>query len=149
MMPPWHRIPTRTSRHPAAAPGCPASVLFWQASQEVEELRADDQAAPLRHAPAQVAAQFSRIRFDTLIGMGVSNVVAFFIMLTAAATLHVHGVHDVQSSAQAASALRPIAGELAFMLFAMGIVGTGMPGWMCTGPMLVAVLAMFATMLPG
>ena len=101
-------------------------LFFWQASQEVEELRADDQAAPLRHAPAQVAAQFSRIRFDTLVGMGVSNVVAFFIMLTAAATLHVHGVHDVQSSAQAASALRPIAGELAFMLFAMGIVGTGL-----------------------
>jgi NRAMP (natural resistance-associated macrophage protein)-like metal ion transporter len=101
-------------------------LFFWQAAQEVEELHADHDAHPLRHAPAQVAEQFSRIRFDTLVGMGVSNSVAFFIMLTAAATLHAHGVHDVQSSAQAASALKPIAGELAFMLFALGIVGTGL-----------------------
>ncbi len=101
-------------------------LFFWQASQEVEELRADRHAAPLRHAPAQVAEQFSRIRFDTAVGMGVSNVVAFFIMLTAAATLQVHGVHDIQSSAAAASALKPIAGELAFLLFALGIVGTGL-----------------------
>jgi Mn2+/Fe2+ NRAMP family transporter len=101
-------------------------LFFWQASQEVEELNADDAAAPLRVAPSQVAAQFSRIRFDTMVGMGVSNSVAFFIMLTAAATLHVHGVHDVASSAQAATALKPIAGELAFVLFALGIVGTGL-----------------------
>jgi NRAMP (natural resistance-associated macrophage protein)-like metal ion transporter len=101
-------------------------LFFWQASQEVEELRSDADAHPLRRAPEQVEPQYRRIRFDTLVGMGVSNLVAFFIMLTTAATLHAHGVHDLQSSAQAASALRPIAGELAFVLFAAGIVGTGL-----------------------
>jgi len=101
-------------------------LFFWQASQEVEELRSDAKARPLRLAPGQVARQFRRIRFDTLVGMAVSNLVAFFIMLTTAATLHAHGVHDLQSSAQAASALKPVAGELAFLLFAAGIVGTGL-----------------------
>jgi NRAMP (natural resistance-associated macrophage protein)-like metal ion transporter len=101
-------------------------LFFWQASQEVEELRADDSAEPLRRAPDQARRQFSRIRFDTLVGMAVSNGVAFFIMLTTAATLHAQGVHDIQSSAQAASALKPVAGELAFVLFALGIVGTGL-----------------------
>lgn len=101
-------------------------LFFWQASQEVEELRADDRAEPLRRAPDQARGQFRRIRFDTLVGMAVSNGVAFFIMLTTAATLHAQGVHDIQSSAQAASALKPVAGELAFVLFALGIVGTGL-----------------------
>ncbi len=101
-------------------------LFFWQASQEVEELRADDNAEPLRRAPDQVERQLGRIRFDTLVGMAVSNGVAFFIMLTTAATLHAQGVHDIQSSAQAASALKPVAGELAFVLFALGIVGTGL-----------------------
>ncbi len=101
-------------------------LFFWQASQEVEELRADDDAEPLRRAPDQAKGQFRRIRFDTLVGMAVSNGVAFFIMLTTAATLHAQGVHDIQSSAQAASALKPVAGELAFVLFALGIVGTGL-----------------------
>ncbi len=101
-------------------------LFFWQASQEVEELRADDDAEPLRRAPDQARGQFRRIRFDTLVGMAVSNGVAFFIMLTTAATLHAQGVHDIQSSAQAASALKPVAGELAFVLFALGIVGTGL-----------------------
>ena len=101
-------------------------LFFWQAAQEVEELRADDAAAPLRRAPEQVERQFSRIRFDTLTGMGVSNAVAFFIMLTTAATLHAQGVRDLQTAAQAASALKPVAGELAFVLFALGIVGTGL-----------------------
>jgi NRAMP (natural resistance-associated macrophage protein)-like metal ion transporter len=101
-------------------------LFFWQASQEVEELRADAGAHPLRRAPEQAKSQFRRIRFDTLVGMAVSNLVAFFIMLTTAATLHVHGVQDLQTSAQAATALKPIAGELAFVLFAAGIVGTGL-----------------------
>ncbi len=101
-------------------------LFFWQASQEVEELRADADAQPLRQAPEQVERQFSRIRFDTFVGMGVSNAVAFFIMLTTAATLHAQGVRDLQSAAQAASALKPVAGELAFVLFALGIVGTGL-----------------------
>jgi Mn2+/Fe2+ NRAMP family transporter len=101
-------------------------LFFWQASQEVEDLHADAAAEPLRRAPEQVERQFQRIRFDTVVGMGVSNVVAFFIMLTTAATLHTHGLTDIQSSSQAASALKPIAGELAFVLFALGIVGTGL-----------------------
>jgi NRAMP (natural resistance-associated macrophage protein)-like metal ion transporter len=101
-------------------------LFFWQASQEVEELRADDAAQPLRKAPEQATRQFKRIRFDTWVGMGVSNAVAFFIMLTTAATLHTQGVRDLQSAAQAASALKPVAGEFAFILFALGIVGTGL-----------------------
>lgn len=101
-------------------------LFFWQASQEVEELRADADAQPLRRAPEQVKAQFRRIRFDTLVGMAVSNLVAFFIMLTTATTLHAHGTLDLQTSAQAATALKPVAGELAFLLFALGIVGTGL-----------------------
>jgi NRAMP (natural resistance-associated macrophage protein)-like metal ion transporter len=101
-------------------------LFFWQASQEVEEQRANDGEEPLREAPEQAAAQFHRIKVDTYIGMTFSNLVAFFIMLTTAVTLHAHGVTDIQTSAQAAEALRPIAGEFAFLLFAAGIVGTGM-----------------------
>ncbi len=67
-----------------------------------------------------------RVRVDTLIGMGFSNLVAFFIMLTTAVTLHAQGAGDIQTSAQAASALRPVAGEFAFVLFSLGIIGTGM-----------------------
>ncbi len=101
-------------------------LFFWQASQEVEDLRADDNAHALKHAPREARAGYTRIKVDTYIGMGFSNLVAFFIMLTTAVTLHMHGVTAIASSAQAASALRPIAGNFAFMLFALGIVGTGM-----------------------
>ena len=101
-------------------------LFFWQASQEVEELRANPQAKALKHAPRDARAGFTRIKIDTYIGMGFSNLVAFFIMLTTAVTLNLHGVRDIQSSAQAASALRPIAGDFAFALFSMGIIGTGM-----------------------
>ena len=101
-------------------------LFFWQASQEVEEMKADPEAVPLRKTPTQASAQFSRIKTDTIIGMGFSNLVAFFIMLTTAVTLHSHGVFDIQSSAQAATALRPIAGNFAFLLFTIGIVGTGL-----------------------
>jgi Mn2+/Fe2+ NRAMP family transporter len=101
-------------------------LFFWQASQEVEELQADPHAQPLKDAPNQARASFLRIKIDTYFGMGFSNLVAFFIMLTAATTLHIHGVTDIETSAQAASALRPIAGEFAFLLFAAGIVGTGL-----------------------
>jgi Mn2+/Fe2+ NRAMP family transporter len=100
-------------------------LFFWQAAQEVEEIRSHDGQAPLMRAPLQAPAQLRRINVDTWIGMAASNVVAFFIMLTAAATLHAHHV-DVKSTADAASALRPIAGELAFALFSLGIIGTGM-----------------------
>ena len=101
-------------------------LFFWQASQEVEELQADPHAQPLKDAPNQARASFLRIKIDTYFGMGFSNLVAFFIMLTAATTLHIHGVTDIETSAQAATALRPIAGEYAFLLFAAGIVGTGL-----------------------
>jgi Mn2+/Fe2+ NRAMP family transporter len=67
-----------------------------------------------------------RIKIDTVIGMGFSNLVAFCIILTTAATLATHGVTNIETSAQAAEALRPLAGEFAFLLFALGIVGTGM-----------------------
>ena len=101
-------------------------LFFWQASQEVEELQANSQRSALKHAPAQANANFRRIKVDTYIGMGFSNLVAFFIILTTAATLHLHGVTEIQTSAQAASALRPIAGEFAFWLFSAGIIGTGL-----------------------
>jgi len=101
-------------------------LFFWQASQEVEEQRAAPGQEPLISAPHQARKSLRRIALDTYIGMGFSNLIAFFIMLTTAVTLHVHGVTDIQTSAQAAEALRPIAGEFAFLLFAAGIVGTGL-----------------------
>ncbi|MGK5052315.1 NRAMP family divalent metal transporter [Janthinobacterium sp. RB2P8] len=101
-------------------------LFFWQASQEVEELRADAGAQALRRAPEQAPRQFQRIKMDTAIGMGFSNLVAFFIMLTTAVTLGAQGITHIDTSAQAASALRPIAGEFAFALFSLGIIGTGL-----------------------
>ncbi|MFZ6730562.1 NRAMP family divalent metal transporter [Undibacterium sp. Ji42W] len=101
-------------------------LFFWQASQEVEEMRADPLARPLIHAPEQAAANLKRIKLDTYIGMAFSNLVAFFIILTTAVTLNLHGVTDIETSAQAALALRPIAGDFAFMLFSAGIIGTGL-----------------------
>ena len=101
-------------------------LFFWQASQEVEELNADPDARPLKKAIQQAPSQLSRIKTDTLIGMGFSNLVAFFIVLTTAVTLNAHGITDIQTSAQAATALRPIAGQFAFLLFCIGIVGTGL-----------------------
>ncbi|RXZ31128.1 divalent metal cation transporter [Oxalobacteraceae bacterium CAVE-383] len=101
-------------------------LFFWQASQEVEEQTADPSARPLIDAPEQAPANLRRIRIDTWSGMGFSNLVAFFIVLTTAATLHAHGLTDIKTTAQAASALRPIAGEFGFLLFAAGIIGTGL-----------------------
>ena len=101
-------------------------LFFWQASQEVEDLDACTEDRPLLEAPQQAVAQLHRIDVDTYLGMGASNVVAFFIILTTAATLHAHGVHDIESAAQTAQALKPVAGPFAFALFAMGIVGTGL-----------------------
>lgn len=101
-------------------------LFFWQASQEVEEQRAIEHTRPLRDDPAAAPAQLRRVRIDTLVGMAFSNLIAFFIMLTAAVTLHAQGVHDLESSAQAAEALRPVAGDFAFVLFSVGIVGTGL-----------------------
>jgi Mn2+/Fe2+ NRAMP family transporter len=101
-------------------------LFFWQASQEVEEQRLNPLAKPLKNALEQANANYRRIKIDTYIGMGFSNIVAFFIILTTAVTLNLHGVTDIQTSAQAAAALRPIAGEFAFWLFSAGIIGTGL-----------------------
>ena len=101
-------------------------LFFWQAEEEVEEVKERPGAKPLQRAPAQAAGEFRRIRLDTYIGMGFSNAVALFIILSTAATLHAKGVTDIQTSAQAAEALRPIAGPAAFVIFALGIVGTGL-----------------------
>jgi NRAMP (natural resistance-associated macrophage protein)-like metal ion transporter len=101
-------------------------LFFWQASQEVEEQRATPGHEPLRDAPDQARAHLARIKLDTYLGMMFSNLIAFCIMLTTAATLHAAGVTEIQSAAQAAGALRPLAGELAFALFAAGIIGTGL-----------------------
>jgi Mn2+/Fe2+ NRAMP family transporter len=100
-------------------------LFFWQASQEVEEMRSSPSQGPLRRLPRQAPAQLRRISFDTWVGMGVSNAVAFFIVLTAATTLHLHHI-EVKTSADAARALAPIAGRFAYVLFALGIVGTGL-----------------------
>jgi NRAMP (natural resistance-associated macrophage protein)-like metal ion transporter len=101
-------------------------LFFWQAEEEVEEVKERSNAQPLKRAPEQAVAEFKRIRVDTYIGMAISNIVALFITLTTAATLNAHGVTDIQTSSQAAEALRPIAGPLAFFVFALGIIGTGM-----------------------
>jgi Mn2+/Fe2+ NRAMP family transporter len=101
-------------------------LFFWQASQEVEEVKTTPGEKALKRAPRQAREQLGRIRADTYVGMALSNVVAFFIILTTAATLHAHGQTDVDSAAQAAKALAPLAGPWAEVLFACGIIGTGM-----------------------
>ena len=101
-------------------------LFFWQASEEVEDVKEDPAAEPILEAPAQAPRELQRIRLDTMVGMGLSNVIALFIVLTTAATLHAHGVTNVETSADAAKALKPIAGDLAFVVFALGIVGTGL-----------------------
>src|SRR5688572_7903172 len=101
-------------------------LFFWQASEEAEEQRVDPAARPLTEAPEEARREIRRIEIDTYVGMGFSNLVALFIIITTAATLHQHGITDIQSSEQAAEALRPIAGNFAFALFACGIIGTGL-----------------------
>jgi len=101
-------------------------LFFWQAGEEVEDEKEDRNARPLIKAPLQAPKQLARIQLDTIVGMGFSNIIALFIMLTTAATLNAHGVKDIETSAQAAEALRPIAGEFAFTIFALGIIGTGL-----------------------
>jgi len=100
-------------------------LFFWQAGQEVEEQHRRH-IKPLCVSPRRAGAELKRIRTDTLVGMGFSHLVALFIIIATAATLHANGVTEIESAAQAAQALRPIAGDLAFALFAIGIIGTGM-----------------------
>ena len=99
-------------------------LFFWQSSQEAEELSSNHQ-RPIRRSPQSAPKQFRRMRADTLVGMALSNIVALSIILATAATLNVQGITQIDTAAQAAEALRPIAGEFAFVLFAIGIIGTG------------------------
>jgi NRAMP (natural resistance-associated macrophage protein)-like metal ion transporter len=101
-------------------------LFFWQASEEVEEQRANPAESPLKKAPNQGDQQLGRMQSDTWIGMAASNLVAFFIILTAAIALHAHGIRDIRTSTQAAQALRPVAGRFAFLLFSLGVIGTGL-----------------------
>jgi NRAMP (natural resistance-associated macrophage protein)-like metal ion transporter len=101
-------------------------LFFWQASEEAEEQRIDKTKRPLIEKHYGARREFNRIRADTIVGMAFSNLIALSIIITAAATLHVSGRTDIESSAQAAEALRPIAGPLAEWIFALGIVGTGL-----------------------
>jgi Mn2+/Fe2+ NRAMP family transporter len=101
-------------------------LFFWQASQEAEDTKEDPQRKPLLKAPQQGPDAIDRIRADTYVGMAFSNMVALAIMVTTAATLHQAGITDIESSSQAAEALRPVAGPFAFTLFTLGIVGTGL-----------------------
>jgi NRAMP (natural resistance-associated macrophage protein)-like metal ion transporter len=101
-------------------------LFFWQASQEVEDQKAKPEREPLKDAPHQAKSAIDRIRLDTYVGMAFSNIVALAIMITAGATLHANGVTDIQSTSQAAEALKPVAGALAFVIFAVGVIGTGL-----------------------
>jgi NRAMP (natural resistance-associated macrophage protein)-like metal ion transporter len=100
-------------------------LFFWQASEEVEEQRLVGD-PPLRRAPKQADVQLPRMIVDTWVGMAVSNVVGFFVMLTAAVVFNANGITDIQTTSQAAEALRPVAGRLAWLLFSVGIIGTGL-----------------------
>jgi NRAMP (natural resistance-associated macrophage protein)-like metal ion transporter len=101
-------------------------LFFWQASQEAEDVRTDTQAKPLLRAPWQAGWQLNRLRVDTVVGMGASNLIGWFIMVTAAATLNRAGEMHIDSAATAAAALKPLAGNLASLVFAAGIIGTGL-----------------------
>lgn len=101
-------------------------LFFWQTAQEVEETAADNAAHPLRDAPGEAKREFARMRWDTIVGMAFSNLIALAIMASAAATLHAGGKTEIQTAADAAEALRPIAGNFAFALFSIGIIGTGL-----------------------
>jgi len=105
-------------------------LFFWQAAQEMEDLRAvaarTGRAELLPHAEDVARSHLRRIRWDTYLGMGFSNLIAFFIILSTAATLHAAGIVNIQSSGQAAEALRPMGGAATFLLFSLGIIGTGM-----------------------
>jgi NRAMP (natural resistance-associated macrophage protein)-like metal ion transporter len=100
-------------------------LMYWQSSEEVENMELKDRPELKKADPNAAERELRRINIDTLVGMGVSDVISFFIMLTTAVTLHQSGHTDIQTSAEAAQALRPIAGQFAFLLFSLGIIGTG------------------------
>lgn len=130
---PWQFMPTGST--PGAYASMVVAVLgttispylfFWQAAQEVEDDRRRPEAAALRGHPAYAAEHLARIQLDTYVGMLFSNLIALAIVIATAVTLNERGVTSIQTAAQAAEALRPVAGEFAFAVFAMGIVGTGL-----------------------
>jgi Mn2+/Fe2+ NRAMP family transporter len=100
-------------------------LFFWQAAQEIEEERRRH-SKPLYVTPKKAGPEMARIRQDTLIGMVFSNIVAVFIVWAAAATLHANGITTIETASEAAQALKPVAGRFAFLLFALGIIGTGL-----------------------
>src|SRR6202022_3687344 len=101
-------------------------LFFWQASQEVEEMNQGRISRPLRELSRGGDPELERIKIDTIAGMIFSNAIAFFIILTTATVLNTHGITNINSATQAAKALRPLAGDFTFLLFALGIIGTGM-----------------------
>ncbi|MDR3720856.1 MAG: divalent metal cation transporter [Candidatus Acidoferrales bacterium] len=103
-------------------------LFFWQASEEVEDMQARQGARPLKRDAPAARSELRRIRWDTWSGMFYSDIAAYFIILATAVTLHVAGITDINTAAQAASALRPLAGDFAYILFALGILGVGLIG---------------------
>lgn len=101
-------------------------LFFWQSAQEVEEVNQNKAEHPLIDRPREGPAAISRIRVDTIAGMTVSHLIALAIMIATATTLHAHGITDIDTAADAALALKPIAGHFAFALFSLGIIGTGL-----------------------
>lgn len=101
-------------------------LFFWQAAEEVEDAGLGGKGSALLDEPSGASAELRRINIDTIIGMGFSNLIAFFIILTTAVTLNDAGITDITTASDAAEALRPIAGPFAFALFSIGIIGTGL-----------------------
>ena len=138
---PWGQVLRQTVR-PTFAPNAAAAAVivgifgttispylfFWQASEEVEDMQAGVAARSLLLDPSSAPAELRRIRWDTWSGMLYSDLTAYFIILATAITLHTAGITDIETAAQAANALRPLAGNLAFSLFALGILGVGLVG---------------------
>lgn len=138
---PWHEVALRTI-WPKFTPNAQAATMviavfgttispylfFWQASEEVEEMQRNLGKLPLLKDPGKAPKELRRIRWDTWSGMFYSNITAYFIILATAVTLHTAGITDIDTAAQAAAALRPLAGDMAFLLFAMGIIGVGLIG---------------------
>ena len=102
-------------------------LFFWQASEEVEDMQ-EEGGVPLRDAPQTARATLRRVGWDTWSGMFYSDVTAYIIMLATAVTLYPAGIHVIDTAAQAATALRPLAGHAAYLLFALGIFGVGLIG---------------------
>jgi NRAMP (natural resistance-associated macrophage protein)-like metal ion transporter len=101
-------------------------LFFWQSAEEVEEMQSAPREKALKQTPGRATAHLHRIKIDTYLGMAFSNFIAYFIILTVAVTLNAHDKKDIDTAAQAAEALRPIAGEFASLLFSLGIIGTGL-----------------------